>query len=156
MGEHDFRVNLDKAQRDDLLQWLIIEIEMREQDVLGFYKPRPAQHDLRILKSLKAMVESFDTSGKQVEDSGDVRHEQKTVTKKEIDELGKELSCSHNEEMWLIPLLHRRLKELGIPVLSFDTTEKQVEDSGSVRHEQKGVTKNWVAEVLDSIDDYEG
>ena len=81
---------LDKAQRDRILKYLEVNIEMHE----AF---RPSKKDIiHILKSLKAMVESFDTTGKQVEDSGDVRHE------------------------------------------------------------QKGVTKNWVAEVLDSIDDYEG
>ena len=131
MGEHDFRANIDKAQRDEMLEWLTLEIKVLEEqagdldkkpehyvtDVLYLENIRQ-QH--RILKSLKAMVENYP--------------EQKTVTEKEIDELGKELSCSHNEEMWLIPLLHRRLKELGIPVLSFDTSGKQVEDSGDVRH----------------------
>ena len=121
MGQHDIREYLDKAQRDEILEWLNKKIFITADSEEKFFgkalKGKTLfSDDLRILKSLKAMVESFDTTGKQVEDSGDVRHEQRVVTKKEIDELGKELSCSHNEELWLIPLLHRRLKELGIKV----------------------------------------
>ena len=61
MGEHDFRVNLDKAQRDEMLEWLQAEIELIEYGV-GLHGRNPKDTwlaDVRILKSLKAMVENY-------------------------------------------------------------------------------------------------
>ena len=131
MGEHDFRVNIDKVQRDEMLEWLKNDIEMADYDIELIKEKYPdetywLEKRLRILKSLKAMVESFDTSGKQVEDSGDVRHEsypeQKAVKNKIIKCASKMAYWSGNHKNDFIPDLEDMLKELGIKVT--DTNKK--------------------------------
>jgi len=120
MGEHDFRVNIDKAQRDEVLDWLDTEIDY------GCQLP----DDIRILKSLKAMVENYPNQVKQYQ----IQNQSEYMF----------INSSSPEDTAID--VERWLKELRIPVEPFDTTEKQVEDSGDVRHEQKAVTDEWVYE----------
>ena len=109
MGEHDFRVNIDKAQRDEILEYLDGDIRAVKCCIGAEHELESDRKNLRILKSLKAMVESFDTTEKQVEDKGDVRHEQKTVTGNDVKKVARR---------WLITpfRLGESLKELGIKV----------------------------------------
>ena len=111
---------LDKEQRDEMLGWIGAEIEVYEGCIECEEQPRNTDiQSLRILKSLKAMVESFDTTGKQVEDSGDVRHEQKTVTIAYLHEFVDELEESYKggQKGWLYHRLKRELEDhLGIKV----------------------------------------
>ena len=124
MGEHDFRVNIDKAQRDEILSWLDREAVAVEKWKGHLNWPDKTLH---ILKSLKAMVESFDTTGKQVEDSGDVRHKQKTVTREcaETGGISKLLLARavhdairrpYQDFDMLLERICKNLKELGIKV----------------------------------------
>ena len=132
MGQHDIREYLDKAQRDEILEWLNKKIFITADSEEKFFgkalKGKTLfSDDLRILKSLKAMVESFDTTEKHVEDSGSVRHEQRVVTGNDVKKVARR---------WLITpfRLGESLKELGIKV-----TDKEKEaDKTMQRREERG------------------
>jgi len=106
---------LDKAQRVDLLQYLEDGIDILGIPEMTFVSTK---NDLPRLKSLKAMVESFDTTGKQVEDSGDVRHKQKTVTKEWVRKKAEDFRYSRQQfaTEFLTESIELLLKELGIKV----------------------------------------
>jgi len=132
MGQHDIREYLDKAQRDEILEWLNKKIFITADSEEKFFgkalKGKTLfSDDLRILKSLKAMVESFDTTEKHVEDSGSVRHKQKTVMREcaETGGISKLLLAravhdairrSYQDFDMLLERICKNLKELGIKV----------------------------------------
>jgi len=132
MEHHESRKELDKAQRDDVFRLIDAIVEHVEYYTVKRHKKSHysyafVKEDIPALKSLKAMVEPFDTTGKQVEDSGDVRHEQKTVTGNDVKKVARR---------WLITpfRLGESLKELGIKV-----TDKEKEaDKTMQRREERG------------------
>ena len=148
MEHHESRKELDKAQRDDVFRLIDAIVEHVEYYTVKRHKKSHysyafVKEDIPALKSLKAMVENYPAKNP-------AKMAGKTVTRKWVREQAKNFTYSRQEfaTEFLTESIELLLAKLGIKVTnkktrqnvtgyveSFDTSAKQVEDSGDVRHE---------------------